>query len=67
MSRLLDKGWRFVRRAGFIGWMHPGDMQSGDIDCTDMDDEALQREVCKAVGIFKFCTVPTTTTTARAD
>jgi len=49
------EGFRFVRRRNVITWIHRSEMIDGDIDCTELDDDALQREVCRALGIFKFC------------
>jgi hypothetical protein len=50
---LID--FRFIRRGDLMTWAHKAEMLPGDVDCTDLDDIELQREVCKALGIFKFC------------
>lgn len=51
-------GFRYVARGSKIRWMHPAEMQQGDVDCTDMDDLELQRQVCRTIGIFKFGILP---------
>jgi hypothetical protein len=43
---LLAEGFRFVHRAGLgFTWMHPGAVEAGDLDCTDMSDEEFERTV----------------------
>ena len=51
------KGFLFIRDGGFIGWRHASEVRPSATDCTEMDDISLQREVCKALGIFNFCRV----------
>ena len=41
---LLAEGFRFVHRTGLgFTWMHPGAVEAGDLDCTDMSDEDFER------------------------
>ena len=43
---LRAEGFRFVHRAGLgFTWMHPGTVEAGDLDCTDMSDEEFERTV----------------------
>ena len=35
---LKDEGFRFILRGEAFNWIHPADVQPGDVDCTDMDD-----------------------------
>ena len=43
---LRAEGFRFVHRAGLgFTWMHPGAVEAGDLDCTDMSDEEFERTV----------------------
>lgn len=51
------KNFRFIRRNNEFSWRHPADTMAGDIDCTNMTDDAFEAEVCRAVGIFAFCRV----------
>jgi hypothetical protein len=46
---------RFIRRGKDFNWVHPLEIRPGDIDCTGMDDAEFEREVCRALGIFRFC------------
>lgn len=39
---LQEQGWRFVLRAGKFGWLHPADVEEGDIDCTEMADDEFE-------------------------
>lgn len=39
---LEEQGWRFVLRAGRFSWLHPGDSEAGDVDCTDMGDDEFE-------------------------
>jgi hypothetical protein len=39
---LKDQGWRFVLRAGEFRWTHPLEIQSADVDVTDLDDDAFE-------------------------
>lgn len=44
---LPEQGFRFVLRKDegrlVTGWVHPAEVRSGDIDCTDMDDDTFER------------------------
>ena len=43
---LRDEGFRYVHRTGWgFTWMHPGAVEAGDLDCTDMSDEEFERTV----------------------
>ena len=35
---LQEQGFRFVCRARSFCWVHPAEVNTTDIDCTDMDD-----------------------------
>lgn len=39
---LHDQGRRYVFRDGAFVWSHPADMTSGDMDCTDMNDDEFE-------------------------
>jgi len=52
------QGFRFIQRAGKFTWVHQSDLRAGDVDCTDMDDDAFEAQVCLAAGVFSFATVP---------
>lgn len=46
MSNLRDAGFRYVYRcSGDFTWVHPAEVLSSDVDCTDMDDEEFERFV----------------------
>lgn len=45
MSTLKDNGFRFVKRGKDFKWVHPAEMRSEDIDCTDMDDAEFEAVV----------------------
>lgn len=45
---LADIGFRFIRRGKDFNWVHPAEMRTLDIDCTDMSDEDFEREVADA-------------------
>ena len=51
-------GFRFIARGNTMRWEHWTTLRPEDIDCTDMDDDALQAQVCRTVGIFKFALLP---------
>jgi hypothetical protein len=43
---LLAEGFKFVHRTGLgFTWMHPGAVEAGDLDCTEMSDEEFERTV----------------------
>lgn len=42
---LCEKGFRFIDRAGDFAWRRPWDTREGDVDCTDMDDDAFMAYV----------------------
>jgi hypothetical protein len=40
---LRDEGFRYVHREGVgFTWLHPGTVEAGDLDCTDMSDEEFE-------------------------
>jgi hypothetical protein len=41
-NTLKDEGFRFICRNGSFDWRHPLEVQSGDVDCTDMDDAEFE-------------------------
>jgi hypothetical protein len=46
---LLAEGFRYTYRAGVgFNWTHPGAIEPGDVDCTDMNDEEFERAVREA-------------------
>lgn len=45
---LRDQGYRFVRRGVRFDWVHPAEVQRGDLDCTDMGDDEFERVVQEA-------------------
>jgi hypothetical protein len=51
-TTLQDLGCRFVCRDGSFTWRHPLELQSGDVDCTDMDDEHFERFVIALAQAF---------------
>lgn len=44
---LAKVGHRYVDRAGEFRWVHEAELQPGDVDCTDMDDEAFEAHVVR--------------------
>lgn len=50
-------GFRFIAHNGALTWKHPAEIPAGAVDCTDMTDAEFEAQVCRTVGIFKFCTV----------
>jgi hypothetical protein len=43
---LRDEGFRYVHREGVgFTWLHPGTVEAGDLDCTDMSDEEFEAAV----------------------
>lgn len=39
---LRQAGFRFVKRGDDFKWVHPLEMRSTDVDCTDMDDAQFE-------------------------
>lgn len=39
---LRDHGFRFIRRGHLFQWVHPADVRSADLDCTDMSDDEFE-------------------------
>ncbi len=46
---LQQQGFRFVRRGSDFRWVHPADVLSTDVDCTDMTDERFEAFVAAGV------------------
>lgn len=42
---LQEQGFRYVERRGVFFWVDPCFMLPGDVDCTDMTDEAFEAHV----------------------
>jgi hypothetical protein len=46
MNTLQDQGFRFMHLGGTdYRWVHPLEVRSSDVDCTDMDDDAFEAYV----------------------
>lgn len=43
---LRAEGFRYIHRVGLgFTWMHPGAVEAGDLDCTDMGDAEFEQTV----------------------
>ncbi len=54
----MSKQSLIVARSGQIIRIHPNEIRGGDVDCTNMTDAEFEAQVCRTLGIFKFCMVP---------